>query len=166
MRTGALICLLIAVLTSSQAQAQNNAQYRAFWVDTFNTSLNNHNDVLNVLNNIKSANCNAVFVQVRRRGDSWYLNTLEPIADVTPIEPNFDPLADVIKEARASGIEVHAFVIIGAIWNGNPSGQSPRPPENPNHVFNKHGFNQATGKIYEDRDNWLTRTLLPDDSNI
>src|SRR5262249_43614827 len=104
--------------------------------------------------------------KVRRRGDSWYLNTLEPIADRTPIEPGFDPLADLIKEAHENGIEVHAFVIIGAIWNGNPSGQSPRPPENPNHVFNKHGFNQATGKIYEGRDNWLTRTLLPDDSNI
>jgi uncharacterized protein (TIGR03437 family) len=166
MRTSSLILLLIAVLTSSQARARNRAQYRVFWVDTFNTSLNSHNDVLDIINTIKSANCNAVFVQVRRRGDSWYLNSLEPTADRTQIEPGFDPLADLIEEAHAQKIEVHAFVIIGAIWNGNPLGQPPRPPENAEHVFNKHGFNQATGKIFEGRDNWLTRTLLPDDSVI
>jgi uncharacterized protein (TIGR03437 family) len=148
---------------SAEALAQNPAQYRGFWVDTFNTALNNHADVVAVVNNTKLARCNAIFTQVRRRGDAWYLNSLEPIADRTPIQAGFDPLADLINEAHASGIEVHAFVIIGAIWNGNPVGAPARPPENPNHVFNKHGFNQGTGKLYEGRDNWLTRTLLPDD---
>jgi uncharacterized lipoprotein YddW (UPF0748 family) len=50
-------------------------EYRAFWVDTFNTNLNNHTDVVNMVNNAKAAKANALFVQVRRRGDSWYLNS-------------------------------------------------------------------------------------------
>ena len=138
---------------------QQAPQVRGFWIDTFNTPLNNHADVLAVVNNVKLAKCNAIFAQVRRRGDSWYLNSLEPLADRTAIEAGFDPLADLIREAHANSIEVHAFVIIGAAWNSDPTS---RPPESANHVFNRHGFNQATGKLYEGRDNWLTKTLLPD----
>jgi uncharacterized protein (TIGR03437 family) len=165
-----LVLLLLSARILAQAGFQpspmQSGQYRGFWVDTFNTALNNHNDVLTIIADTKRANCNALFVQVRRRGDSWYRNSLEPLADRTPIEAGFDPLADLIVEAHANGIEVHAFVIIGALWNSNPSGTAPRPPESPQHVFNQHGFNQATGKLYEGRDNWLTRTLLPDDSTI
>jgi uncharacterized protein (TIGR03437 family) len=151
--------LIIFLLTVAAQVSAQQPEYRAFWIETFNTSINNHADVVSIINNVRLANCNAVFVQVRRRGDSWYLNSLEPPADRVAITPGFDPLADLITEAHANGIEVHAFVIIGAIWNSDPT---TRPPENPNHVFNKHGYNQAAGKLYEGRDNWLTRTLLPD----
>jgi uncharacterized protein (TIGR03437 family) len=163
MKTSALICLLSVILIPSQSLAQGTPQYRGFWVDTFNTALNNHNDILTVVNSVRLANCNAIFAQVRRRGDSWYLNSLEPPADGAPLQPGFDPLAALIREAHANDIEVHAFVIIGAVWNGDPA---TRLPENPNHVFNRHGFNQSTGRIYEGRDNWLTRTLLPDGAGI
>jgi uncharacterized lipoprotein YddW (UPF0748 family) len=106
-------------------------------------------------------------VQVRRRGDSWYLNSLEPAADRTPLEPGFDPLLDVIAEAHARGIEVHAFVIVGALWNRLPTARPPAVPlplnpVDPGHVFNLHGFDQLTGAIHTGRDNWLTRTLIPD----
>jgi uncharacterized protein (TIGR03437 family) len=163
MKTSALICLLSVVLIPSQSLAQGTPHYRGFWVDTFNTALNNHNDVLTVVNSVRLANCNAIFAQVRRRGDSWYLNSLEPPADRTPLQPGFDPLADLIREAHANNLEVHAFVIIGAVWNGDPA---TRLPENPHHVFNRHGFNPSTGRLYEGRDNWLTRTLLPDGGGI
>ncbi|HEU4834180.1 MAG TPA: family 10 glycosylhydrolase [Pyrinomonadaceae bacterium] len=135
-------------------------EYRAFWVDTFNTNLNNHTDVVTVVNNAKAAKANAIFVQVRRRGDSWYLNSLEPPGDRVPIQAGFDPLQDIIDTAHAGGIEVHAFVIMNAIW-----GRAPNlfPPENPNHVFNLHGgFDAATNTIIPGPNNWLTRTLLPD----
>ncbi|MGI8997049.1 MAG: hypothetical protein ACR2GW_10335, partial [Pyrinomonadaceae bacterium] len=68
------------LLTPASVPAQSRAEYRAFWVDTFNTALNNHADVVAVVNNAKAAKANAIFAQVRRRGDSWYLNSLEPLA--------------------------------------------------------------------------------------
>src|SRR5688500_1106382 len=151
-------CLIL--LSVAICYAQPRTEYRAFWVDTFNTILNTPGDVTNVVNNAKAAKANALFVQVRRRGDSWYLNSLEPRADRTPIQPGFDPLQDLINKAHADQIEVHAFVIMGAIW-----GRAPNlfPPENPNHVFNLHGgFNAATNTIVPGPNNWLTRTLLPD----
>jgi uncharacterized lipoprotein YddW (UPF0748 family) len=154
-----LLCSLL-VLGFTTVNAQVRTEYRAFWVDTFNTSLNNHTDVVAVVNNAKATKANAIFVQVRRRGDSWYLNSLEPLGDRVPIQAGFDPLQDIINVAHAEGIEVHAFVIMNAIW-----GRAPNlfPPENPNHVFNLHGgYNAATNTIIPGPNNWLTRTLLPD----
>ncbi len=140
------------------------AQYRAFWVDTFNTNLSDHGDVVAVVNNARAARANAIFAQVRRRGDSWYLDSLEGPAEIVapakPLAPGFDPLADLIAEAHAAGIEVHAFVIAAAIWNRHPTILA--PPAWPDHPFNLHGFNQATHALYTGRDNWLTRTLIPD----
>ena len=159
-----LTCLVLALtgllLTPASVPAQSRAEYRAFWVDTFNTALNNHADVVAVVNNAKAAKANAIFAQVRRRGDSWYLNSLEPLADRTPIVPGFDPLQDLIDEAHANGIEVHAFVIMGAVWSRAPN---LFPPTDPNHVFNLHsGYDPATNRIDEGPGNWLTRTLIPD----
>ncbi|HEX9960383.1 MAG TPA: family 10 glycosylhydrolase, partial [Pyrinomonadaceae bacterium] len=160
-RAFAVLLMLFGMMWMPAAlKAQTRTEYRAFWVDTFNTSLNNHGDVVTVVNNAKAAKANALFVQVRRRGDSWYLNSLEPLGDRTPIQPGFDPLQDIINEAHANGIEVHAFVIMSAVW-----GRAPNlfPPENPNHVFNLHGgFNPSTNTITPGPNNWLTRTLIPD----
>ena len=155
-----LVLVLLTLSAPYTVQGQARTEYRAFWVDTFNTNLNNHTDVVTVVNNAKAAKANAIFVQVRRRGDSWYLNSLEPPGDRVPIQPGFDPLQDVINTAHAEGIEVHAFVIMSAIW-----GRAPNlfPPENPNHAFNLHGgFDAATNTIVPGPNNWLTRTLLPD----
>jgi uncharacterized lipoprotein YddW (UPF0748 family) len=152
--------LILTFFTLTSINGQVRSEYRAFWVDTFNTNLNNHTDVLNVVNNAKAAGANALFVQVRRRGDSWYLNSLEPPGDRVPIQPGFDPLQDIINVAHSEGIEVHAFVIMSAIW-----GRAPNlfPPESPNHVFNLHGgYDAATNTIIAGSNNWLTRTLLPD----
>ena len=41
-------------------------------------TLSDHSDVLTVVNNAKAARANAIFAQVRRRGDSFYLKSLEP----------------------------------------------------------------------------------------
>ena len=155
-----VLLVLTFVITMTSVNGQVRSEYRAFWVDTFNTNLNNHTDVLTVVNNAKAAKANAIFVQVRRRGDSWYLNSLEPLGDRVPIQPGFDPLQDIINVAHSEGIEVHAFVIMSAIW-----GRAPNlfPPENPNHAFNLHGgYDAATNTIIPGPNNWLTRTLLPD----
>ncbi|MCI0660948.1 MAG: family 10 glycosylhydrolase [Acidobacteria bacterium] len=164
---GFLICAIFIV---AYASGQTGGQYRAFWVDTFNTPLNNHNDIVTVVNNARMANANAILAQVRRRGDSWYLNSLEPSPDFIPIAPGFDPLQDLINEAHSYGIEVHAFVIVCAVWNKNPNfAPSPTlgPPTNPNHIFNSHGgYDPVTRQIVPGPDNWLTRTLLPDGTGM
>jgi len=161
-----LLLLAAAAAAPPPARAQMRAEYRAFWVDTFNTTLNNQADVSAVVNNAKAANANAIFVQVRRRGDSWYLESSEPAPDFTPIAAGFDPLRDIIQKAHAEGIEVHAFVIMSAVWSKNPNfapSATLGPPVSPDHVFNLHGgYDPATQKIVPGPNNWLTRTLIPD----
>src|SRR5687767_10891861 len=153
---------VILILGARISSAQQRTEVRGFWVDTFNTVLNNHADVVAVVDQAVAANSNTIFAQVRRRGDSWYLNSLEPPADRTPIQAGFDPLLDLIIEAhsRDPRLEVHAFVIVNAVW-----GRAPNvfPPVDPNHVFNLHGgYAPATNTIVPGPDNWLTRTLLPE----
>jgi uncharacterized lipoprotein YddW (UPF0748 family) len=160
---GLLISLILIVPSTL---AQSLSRYRAFWVDTFNTALNKHDDIVAVVNNARMAKANAIIAQVRRRGDSWYLDSLEPLPDFIPIAPGFDPLRDLITEAHAHRIEVHAFVIIGAVWNKNPifaPNATLGPPTNPNHIFNLHGgYDPVTRQVIPGPNNWLTRTLLPD----
>jgi uncharacterized lipoprotein YddW (UPF0748 family) len=159
----ALVLAFAAGAVATPAAAQPSAHYRAFWVDTFNTNLSDHDDIVAVVASARAARANALFAQVRRRGDSWYLDSLEGPAEMPlakPLAEGFDPLADLIAEAHAVGIEVHAFVIAAAIWNRDPT---LFPPAWPDHPFNLHGgFNPATGTIDTGPDNWLTRTLLPD----
>jgi len=172
-----LVGLAVAAAVLTPVEATHKAEYRAFWVDTFNTVLFNGANVTTVVNNAVNARANAIVVQVRRRGDAWYrlgkscANSAPPCEPVFPsIVANFDPLADLIAKAHAQGIEVHAFVIVGALWNRSPiSLNEPGKPIQPvaappaaGHAFNLHGWNQATGSLYPAADNWLTRTLLPD----
>lgn len=160
MRPIAAWCVAIALLAPTAVHAQQRTEYRAFWVDTFNTLLSNHANVVAAVNNAKNAKANAIFAQVRRRGDSWYLNSLEPLPNLgTPIVPPFDPLADLLTTAHAEGIEVHAFVIVGAIWSSAPAAPAIVLHPSPNHVFNQHGgWNPATSSIVPGPNNWLTRT--------
>lgn len=158
--------LFTIALLSCPLGAQTVSQYRVFWVDTFNTALNNHVDIAAVVNNARAAKANAILAQVRRRGDAWYLNSLEPPPDFLPIASDFDALGDLITTAHAQGIEVHAFCIIGAAWNKNPTFAPTAtlgPPTNPNHVFNLHGgYDPVAKTVVPGPNNWLTRTLLPD----
>ncbi|MDX2032373.1 MAG: hypothetical protein SF339_16985 [Blastocatellia bacterium] len=66
MRMSARLCALLLLLLVPSA----SAQYRGFWVDTFNTPLNNHADVVALVESVTRARCNAIFVQARRRSGS------------------------------------------------------------------------------------------------
>lgn len=170
MRSSVAVCILGALLFTFPARAQVRTEYRAQWIDTFNTTLNNHTDIVNAVTRAKQANVNAVIVQVRRRGDAWYISPYEPKPDGPVFSPaGFDPLADLLKEAHDAGLEVHAWVIVGAIWNKSPDANGgPNPvamPSNstPPHPFTLHGgYDPVTQKVVDVPNNWLTKTLLSD----
>ncbi|HYU77810.1 MAG TPA: family 10 glycosylhydrolase [Vicinamibacterales bacterium] len=173
MRRATASLLLSSVLTLSSVSFTPAAglrhEFRALWVDTFNTTLNTHADVVRIVSSARAARMNVLLAQVRRRGDAWYLVGAEPPPDFTPIEPGFDPLADLLATAHSAGIQVHAYVIAGAIWNKDPALSPPAngPPLDPRHVFNQHGgYDSATRTVVQGPSTWLTRTLLPDGPGI
>jgi uncharacterized lipoprotein YddW (UPF0748 family) len=76
---------------------------------------------------------NALFVQVRGRGDAWYSSPYEPRAENLARQPaSFDPLEQLIREAHASGLQVHAWMNTFLTWSGYHA------PTSPQHLWNAH----------------------------
>lgn len=125
------LLLLLCAAVPALARAQ---ELRGLWVDAFHNGMKTSAQVTQLVADARAGNCNAVFVQVRKRGDAYYNSTLEPkAADVSP--QSFDPLADLITKANAGGpkIEVHAWIVTYNIWNA----QSTAPPQS-THPYNLH----------------------------
>jgi uncharacterized lipoprotein YddW (UPF0748 family) len=155
-----LSAILATLLLTVTLRAEPRPQYRAFWIETFHTPLATHTDIDRIVDGAVQANANAVFVQVRQRGDSWYLDTAEPLTESPGVgEPahdgawTFDPFKYLITEAHAHGIEVHAFVIVGAVHRENT------PPHDPQHVFLQHIWDTPANAPYHGVRQWATRSL-------
>ncbi|MCA1626231.1 MAG: family 10 glycosylhydrolase, partial [Acidobacteria bacterium] len=164
-----VFCLVFFVVLSvlvlpSFVKAQNNPEYRAYWVETFNTQMGTRAEIDRIVDAAVQSNANAIFAQVRRRGDSWYLETKEPLTQVAGVgEPDatgkwmIDPLKYLIEQSHARNIEVHAYVIVGSIYNAHPTITG--VPRDPNHVFNQHFWDKTTNAPYTDSRQWSTRSL-------
>ncbi len=156
---------LLALFLSVPPGAAPSAEYRAFWAEAFNTPLASHADIEQVISSAVDSNANALFVQIRRRGDSWYLESREPLTEEPGVgepdgrgHPTFDPLQYLIEQAHAHGIEVHAFTIVGAVYREDPVKRLPTDPE---HVFLRHIWDPNAKALYTGPQQWATRALPP-----
>lgn len=159
------IVSLLLLLTALPARADEpNREYRGYWIDTFNTPLATRTDVERIIDAAVRSNANALFVQVRRRADSWYIDSAEPLTEAPGVgdpEPDghwtFDPLRSLIQQAHRHAIEVHAFVIVGAVYRLDPKSEG--LPQDPKHVFLQHVWDAASGRPYSGERQWATRSL-------
>ena len=114
------ICALFAV----SAFAQNpKREFRGAWMHTINqwqyskqSTEENKAYLIEQLNLLQKAGCNAVIWQVRPSADALYVSNYEPWsrflsgkAGVAPI-PMWDPLQFMIDECHARGMELHAWL--------------------------------------------------------
>ena len=76
------------------------AEVRAVWV--VRTTMSDPEAIRIMVDRVRLAGFNTIFVQIRGRGDSYYAERIEP--------PDFDPLDFVIKEAHARDLAVHAWI--------------------------------------------------------
>jgi uncharacterized lipoprotein YddW (UPF0748 family) len=84
------------------------AEVRALWV--VRTTLTSPAAVRTMVGDAWQGGFNTLLVQVRGRGDAYYLSSLEPRAAALADQPrDFDPLALVLEEAHARGMTVHAW---------------------------------------------------------
>jgi len=135
----------LAILLLLAALSLEGQPLRAFWADAFNRGFKNPADIDQMAENLSLAKANAIIVQMRRRGDSYYLRSLEPPAQDPGYSPNFDALEYLIQRAHARGIEVHAWFNVGPAWLASLG-----TPQDPRHIWNRHGP-KASGD-----DMWLT----------
>lgn len=70
--------------------------------------------LITVLDKLQAANFNTVFFQIRGMCDAFYNSQYEPwsqyLSSVRGADPGWDPLAFLIVEGHARGIEVHAWL--------------------------------------------------------
>ncbi len=113
------LCVLALLVGAAKAHGQ---EIRAFWADAFSPAIKSKDEVHDLLRRVRMANCNAVFVQVRKGGDAYYVSRYEPWASDNP--ERFDGLAYLIEQAHAGKprISVHAWINTCAVGrsHGNP----------------------------------------------
>lgn len=104
--------MLLALLLAAQAAvAPAPAEMRGLWV--VRTGLVSPASVDAVVDEAAAGGINALFVQVRGRGDAFYQSRLVPRSELLRRQPeSFDPLARLIERARARGMTVHAWINI------------------------------------------------------
>jgi uncharacterized lipoprotein YddW (UPF0748 family) len=100
-------------------------------VDAYHKGIKSRKQIDELIETARAGNFNALVVQVRRRGDTYYPSEIDPWASDADV--GFDSLAYLIEQAHAAGIQVHAWATTLAIWNSNTK------PSAPGHAFNRHG---------------------------
>jgi uncharacterized lipoprotein YddW (UPF0748 family) len=104
-----LLFLVVCVVAIS-ALANSASEFRGLYVDAFHPGFKSHEEVTQMVNAAKEGNFNALIVQVRKRADAYYNSHVEPKA--LDIAADYDPLADIVAQAHAAGIQVHAWVSV------------------------------------------------------
>lgn len=112
-----------------RAEAVPMVERRAIWVTRYDwTTLSAAPapaTIDTIVANVASAGFNSIFFQVRGAGDAYYTPGLEPWADrlttgpvseTLGVDPGWDPLARMIAQAHAVGVEVHAYVNVYTAW--------------------------------------------------
>lgn len=132
LRRGLFLTAWFSIVLVTRAQTP---ELRGWWVDTWHAAMRNQSEVDALVNTARVANFNALFVEVRKRGDAYYVSRFEPKA--SDVESGFDPLAYLVMRAHDTNagprLEVHAWIVTYNIWNNRSS----LPPQE-NHPFRAH----------------------------
>jgi uncharacterized lipoprotein YddW (UPF0748 family) len=141
-RTCGLFAILLSTLLSSAAAqfAQPpKRELRAVWLTTAagldwprSTERIAQQDALrSIVHDLHRAHFNAIFFQVRARGDAYYHSAFEPWAEnltgTLGKDPGWDPLAFLLAEAHALGMEVHGWFNLYKVRGPNPAAASSPP---------------------------------------
>ena len=94
--------------TAPSSSSRRVSETRGLWV--VRSTLVHPDSVRAMVARAADAGFNTLLVQVRGRGDAYYLGGIEPGAEGIQGGPAFDPLALAVREAHARGIEVHAWM--------------------------------------------------------
>lgn len=124
----AWLMLMLYAVVYSTLQAQPKREIRAAWITnvygldwpvTTATSPQRidrqKEELIEILDRLKSANFNTVLFQTRARGDVFYNSAIEPYNAILTGEagksPGYDPLAFAVAECHKRGMECHAWMV-------------------------------------------------------
>lgn len=123
-----IIALIVAALTAGSAAAD---EVRAVWVTRYDYK--SAADVKAIIKGCAELGANRVIFQVRGQADAFYASKLEPwSAELGGRDPGFDPLDLAVREAKARGLALEAWINVMPLWKGRA------PPEDPKHLLRAH----------------------------
>ena len=110
----------MAAAAPASASPLPKGELRGLWV--VRTALVSPEAVDRVVDEAAEAGLNALFVQVRGRGDAFYRSSLAPRSPLLERQPQkFDPLKHLIARARMRRLQVHAWInVLLAAHFGQP----------------------------------------------
>ncbi len=118
----------LAVLTLCLSQQANAAELRGLWVDAGGSGYESPTATTTMLDYVQACNCNAVIIEMRKRGDAYYTSSIVPTGmNITP-QVGYDCLADIVTNAHDRTLNVHAWAVVYRGWTFTT----------PDHVFNTH----------------------------
>jgi uncharacterized lipoprotein YddW (UPF0748 family) len=88
-------------------------EVRALWV--VRTSLTSPAAIDDMVTAAKAGGFNTLLVQIRGRGDAYYLGSTEPRPSALVSQPTLDPLARTISAAHGAGLAVHAWMTVNLV---------------------------------------------------
>src|SRR3954470_5866658 len=107
--TALLALFLLAGPVPVPTMPAGPAEMRGLWV--VRTGLLTPDEVDRVVDDAARAGFNALFVQVRGRGDAFYTSRIVGRSELLASQPaTFDPLARLLARARSRGLQVHAWI--------------------------------------------------------
>ena len=117
------------------------SEVRAIWVTRYDwtSAIESEGpaDIDEIVAHVAGAGFNTIFFQVRAHGDAYYTPGLEPwsarLNDDGELgqNPGWDPLARMIEQAHARGLQVHAYVNVYPAWLGTTPPAEGTTPEHP-----------------------------------
>lgn len=124
-------CLIVGRPPLVRAAASSTSELHGLWV--VRTALTSRDDIATVVRAAERGGFNALFVQVRGRGDAFYKSAIEPRSSELDSKPaDFDPLAVTLELAHRAGIRVHAWIAVNLVASAVTL------PRAPAHVINRH----------------------------
>ena len=129
------ILLGVALRTLAEVATPATEELRGLWVDSFHPGLRSEAEIRELVHAARIGGFNALFVEVRKRGDAYYDSRYEPRA--TDLEPGLDPLQRLLELAHdpdnGPRLAIHAWIVAFNIW-----GQESIPPPQPDHPYRLH----------------------------
>src|SRR5262249_9766377 len=112
-RAAGVVAAAFAVAAIATARAYARDEVRALWV--VRTSLTSPQAIDAMVGAAQQSGFNTLLGPVRGRGDSFFLNGIEPRPPALTSQPSFDPLAETIAKAHARGLAVHAWINVNLV---------------------------------------------------
>jgi uncharacterized lipoprotein YddW (UPF0748 family) len=107
------VALAVATVVLCTPRLAARDEVRALWVAR--TSLSSPQAIDSMVAAAQQSGFNALLVEVRARGDSYFLNGIEPRPSALVMQPSFDPLGEAVAKAHARGLALHAWINVNLV---------------------------------------------------